>query len=58
VAEATRASILSSANWPSPRRTNKVALWLPCGTNNAMICDCNFEYASDTKLTLGLKNDQ
>jgi hypothetical protein len=40
VAEATRASIPSNANWPLARRTNKVALRLPWGTNNAMICDC------------------
>ena len=40
VAEATRASIPSSANWPSPRRTSKVGPAAALGTNNAMICDC------------------
>ncbi len=39
-AEATRASIRSKANWPSARRTNKVAPGLPSGINIAMITDC------------------
>jgi hypothetical protein len=39
-AKATRASILSNANWPSERRTNKAAPGLPAGINIATILDC------------------
>src|ERR1700678_89783 len=52
VAVATRASIPSSANCPSPRRTSRVALRLPTGTNNAMTCDCILDPCGDTELTL------
>src|ERR1700679_1697734 len=52
VAVATRAAIPSSAHCPSPRRTNRVALRLPSGTNNAMTCDCILDPCGDTELTL------
>jgi hypothetical protein len=39
-ATATRASILSRANWPLARRINIVALRLASGTSIAMISDC------------------
>lgn len=55
VAEATRASIPSSANCPLPRRTNKVAWRHPSGTNNAMICDCISNLYRGKELTLTLE---
>jgi hypothetical protein len=39
-AQATRASILPKANWPSERRTSKAAPGLPAGINIATILDC------------------
>src|ERR1700679_143953 len=52
VAVGPRASIPSSANCPSPRRTNRVAVRLPTGTTNAMTCDCILDPCGDTELTL------
>jgi hypothetical protein len=39
-AQATRASILSTENWPVERRTIKAAPELPSGINIPMTTDC------------------